>query len=591
MENNIFHAPLVHDAMAIDATTHVFTSSHVLSNEVSPNNQRLIMDGYPLLPTVHAENNLHITNHDGLSDAETPASRNVSLGRHTVGITSVSCSNGSSGLRDHFTGPLPLPAMPLANLSGNTGSLENLIGLSIPATSASPYEDLRTFVSNTPSSALSASADIGFDGRQGDIDSTGKAPLGMIGQSYRVMGSSQPHWIPNKSSMTSNQPYAYCMPSNELSLSLATCQPSIFEMPAVPDQCSEISCSGVTQVTSKGNRCSDACSLAFQYPFHDASLAMGLGLEKTSTNSKEHALDCGSYMPFQFSHMLLGSKYLHVAQEILAEVASYALENLNALNGKLDGIQSEGDMSFSSSCSGERRFPSTGCDVFPISAGEIKSQDLRLTLPRQELETKKAELLAMLQVVDRRYNQCLDQIQSVISAFRMATESDPRMHARFALQTLSILYKNLREQITNQIILTGECLGGDCMKEKERSFESSFIEKQWALQQMRKNDPQLWRPQRGLPEKSVSVLRAWMFQNFLHPYPKDAEKHLLAMRSGLTRNQVSNWFINARVRLWKPMIEEMCSEIHKKGRAEEGITIDHRSQRSNDRRIRMDQNI
>ncbi|MCO5591338.1 hypothetical protein L7F22_045320 [Adiantum nelumboides] len=43
-------------------------------------------------------------------------------------------------------------------------------------------------------------------------------------------------------------------------------------------------------------------------------------------------------------------------------------------------------------------------------------------------------------------------------------------------------------------------------------------------------------------------------------YPKDSEKAMLARLTGLSRNQVSNWFINARVRLWKPMIEEMYIE-------------------------------
>jgi hypothetical protein len=27
-----------------------------------------------------------------------------------------------------------------------------------------------------------------------------------------------------------------------------------------------------------------------------------------------------------------------------------------------------------------------------------------------------------------------------------------------------------------------------------------------------------WRPQRGLPERAVAVLRAWLFEHFLHPY-------------------------------------------------------------------------
>ncbi|KAJ0911245.1 putative transcription factor Homeodomain-TALE-KNOX family [Helianthus annuus] len=114
-------------------------------------------------------------------------------------------------------------------------------------------------------------------------------------------------------------------------------------------------------------------------------------------------------------------------------------------------------------------------------------------------------------------------------------------------------------------------------KEEETNL-SSFLPKQWALQQLRRKDHQLWRPQRGLPEKSVSVLRAWMFQNFLHPYPKDAEKQLLAVKSGLTRSQVSNWFINARVRLWKPMIEEMYLEMNRRRICDEGTASSHRNQ-------------
>ncbi|KAK1394354.1 hypothetical protein POM88_013410 [Heracleum sosnowskyi] len=65
------------------------------------------------------------------------------------------------------------------------------------------------------------------------------------------------------------------------------------------------------------------------------------------------------------------------------------------------------------------------------------------------------------------------------------------------------------------------------------------------------------RPQRGLPERAVAVLRAWLFDHFLHPYPTDTDKHMLATQTGLTRNQVSNWFINARVCVWKPMVEEI----------------------------------
>ncbi|XP_077217211.1 homeobox protein ATH1-like isoform X4 [Tasmannia lanceolata] len=193
--------------------------------------------------------------------------------------------------------------------------------------------------------------------------------------------------------------------------------------------------------------------------------------------------------------------------------------------------------------------------------------------------------------IDRRYNQCLDEIRRIISTFLTATESDPQLLARFALQTISSIFRNLRQQITNQIHSTEEFLGSECTREKEKSFESSFIQKQWALQQLRRNNSQSWKPHRGLREKSVSVLRAWMFQNFLHPYPKDSEKHLLAIRSGLTRSQVSNWFINARVRLWKPMIEEMYSEINKNGQSE-GTANDRRNHgSSSDQRLQTNRGL
>ncbi|VAI01041.1 unnamed protein product [Triticum turgidum subsp. durum] len=71
---------------------------------------------------------------------------------------------------------------------------------------------------------------------------------------------------------------------------------------------------------------------------------------------------------------------------------------------------------------------------------------------------------------------------------------------------------------------------------------------------------QVCKPLRGLPEGSVAVLRAWLFNHFLDPYPSDNEKLRLAVSTGLSRRQISNWFINARVRLWKPMVEEMYAD-------------------------------
>ncbi|XP_010915336.2 BEL1-like homeodomain protein 1 isoform X3 [Elaeis guineensis] len=265
-----------------------------------------------------------------------------------------------------------------------------------------------------------------------------------------------------------------------------------------------------------------------------------------------------------------GSRYLHVAQQILAEVISYAVPDWHEMNSdSVAGIEGEDKMSFSSSWSNIQELAISGSDEYPLASGEIKSQGLVDGQRCLEAFTKKTELVTMLQLVDQRYNQCIDQIHDVISAFCNATGSGTaHMHAWFALRTISSLYKNLRKRITSRLLLMTQRPSTECMREKEKSLESSLIQKQWALQQLRRRDQHSWRPQRGLPEKSVSVLRAWMFQNFLHPYPKDNEKHLLAIKSGLTRSQVSNWFINARVRLWKPMIEEMHSELTKKNQTD-----------------------
>ncbi|KAE8718867.1 hypothetical protein F3Y22_tig00109987pilonHSYRG00137 [Hibiscus syriacus] len=105
-------------------------------------------------------------------------------------------------------------------------------------------------------------------------------------------------------------------------------------------------------------------------------------------------------------------------------------------------------------------------------------------------------------------------------------------------------------------------------RSREKSFQNSFIREQWGLKQQKKD--QIWIPQRGLPERSVSVLRAWMFQNFLHPL-------FSSYTFGSMDDQVSSWFINARVRLWKPTIEEMYSEMNwrKARQNQEGTNINH----------------
>ncbi|KAL4324698.1 hypothetical protein GQ457_11G007300 [Hibiscus cannabinus] len=174
---------------------------------------------------------------------------------------------------------------------------------------------------------------------------------------------------------------------------------------------------------------------------------------------------------------------------------------------------------------------------------------------------KKSRLISMLDEVFRRYKQCYQQMQAVVASFEcVAGLSNAAPYANLALKALSKHFTFLKTSITDQLQFTDKAHGqispgkdeGPRLGSSNRSLynrpvhNSGFPEHQ-----------PVWRPQRGLPERAVTVLRAWLFEHFLHPYPTDTDKLMLAKQTGLSRSQVSNWFINARVRLWKPMVEEI----------------------------------
>ncbi|KAG8648723.1 BEL1-like homeodomain protein 1 [Manihot esculenta] len=258
--------------------------------------------------------------------------------------------------------------------------------------------------------------------------------------------------------------------------------------------------------------------------------------------------------------MLLSSKYLKATQELLDEVVNVNNNGIkNELSKKGNGISSNN----SNKMIGE----SSGGDGSAGGDGGGKHGGAELTTAeRQEIQMKKAKLISMLDEVEQRYRQYHHQMQIVISSFEQAAGiGSAKTYTALALQTISKQFRCLKDAITGQIKAANKSLGEeDCLGGKlegsRLKFVDNHIRQQRALQQLGMIQHNAWRPQRGLPERSVSVLRAWLFEHFLHPYPKDSDKHMLAKQTGLTRSQVSNWFINARVRLWKPMVEEMYME-------------------------------
>ncbi|CAK8569662.1 unnamed protein product [Lathyrus sativus] len=254
----------------------------------------------------------------------------------------------------------------------------------------------------------------------------------------------------------------------------------------------------------------------------------------------------------------LNAHYLKAAQELLDEIVNVR-KTL-----KQTGLEKQ------------QSFRDTGLDGSRDSDGKSTSQSMQISsgpngsnannsstelspAERQHLLDKKTKLLSMLDEVDKRYRQYCHQMQIVVSSFDMVAgcgAAEP--YTALALRTISRHFRCLRDAISGQIQVTQRSLGEQEGIPRLRYVDQQ-LRQQKALQQLGVMR-QAWRPQRGLPESSVSILRAWLFEHFLHPYPKDSEKIMLARQTGLTRNQVANWFINARVRLWKPMVEEMYKE-------------------------------
>ncbi|CAA0830530.1 BEL1-like homeodomain protein 9 [Striga hermonthica] len=176
-------------------------------------------------------------------------------------------------------------------------------------------------------------------------------------------------------------------------------------------------------------------------------------------------------------------------------------------------------------------------------------------------QKKKSRLLSMLDEVYKRYKQYYQQMQAAIAAFEsVAGLSNAAPFANLALKSMSKHFKCLKNAITDQLQFSSKSHGKTNSDRNETQRLESSGKGSYGLQRpfgAGFMDPPVWRPQRGLPEHAVTVLRSWLFEHFLHPYPTDTDKVMLAKQTGLSRNQVSNWFINARVRLWKPMVEEI----------------------------------
>ncbi|TVU19652.1 hypothetical protein EJB05_35815, partial [Eragrostis curvula] len=244
----------------------------------------------------------------------------------------------------------------------------------------------------------------------------------------------------------------------------------------------------------------------------------------------------GPYGPFTGYAAVLGrSRFLGPAQKLLEEICDVGGRPVDRRSD--DGLlDMDGDLDHDMDC-GER----AAADAVTVSGAEQ--------------QWRKTRLISLMEDVCKRYKQYYQQLQAVISSFEtVAGLSNAAPFGSMALRTMSKHFKCLKGVILSQLRNTSKVANDGIGKEDMANFAlmgggSSLLRGSNANAF---NHPHnIWRPQRGLPERAVS-----------------------------------NWFINARVRLWKPMVEEIHNlemrQVHKNSSMEKNQFGTPQGQHSSD---------
>ncbi|CAK8576202.1 unnamed protein product [Lathyrus sativus] len=312
-----------------------------------------------------------------------------------------------------------------------------------------------------------------------------------------------------------------------------------------------------------------------------------IGISSSSTSTSSGFRNIGPLGPFTgYATILKSSRFLKPCQQLLEECCCESGANIGKPCENVPKWVSRDVVNVEDDETGKGSSSSGGsCSMFygskekensvaaAADGGGVGNSFCLSSSSRPECQKNKAQLLFMQQEVTRRYKQYHQQMQMVVSSFEsVAGLSSATPYISMALKSLSRHFRCLKNGITEQLKRTCQVLGEDCSIlpptttcSSTKIDSSNMTRLRFMNHSLHKNsnidfvEPQqhVWRPQRGLPERSVAILKAWLFEHFLHPYPTDTDKHMLATQTGLSRNQVSNWFINARVRVWKPMVEEI----------------------------------
>jgi hypothetical protein len=124
--------------------------------------------------------------------------------------------------------------------------------------------------------------------------------------------------------------------------------------------------------------------------------------------------------------------------------------------------------------------------------------------------------------VDRRYRRYREQMRSVEVSFEgVAGAGAAQVYTRLARRAMSRHFRCLRDALVAQVRALKKAMGGSGGAAAPGATKGDTPRLRVVDQCLRQQPGAMqnypWRPQRGLPERAVAVLRGWLFEHFLHP--------------------------------------------------------------------------
>ncbi|KAK4481447.1 hypothetical protein RD792_012341 [Penstemon davidsonii] len=215
------------------------------------------------------------------------------------------------------------------------------------------------------------------------------------------------------------------------------------------------------------------------------------------------------------------SKYLKPAQSLLEEMVSVGSKDIDISNQKYVEKLSHGSKKGYFGLSSELK-------------AEFSNSNSELLGEKHGTYVNLLKLLALLEEVERRYEQYYNHMEELISSFEsIAGLGAGKSYTALALQAMSKHFCSLRNAILSQIRATKLKIAKDMPKLSSRLSQLSLLDQE---------------------------ARQRVFASTTRDYAEFSSSVEADQRTSRDIGYGSNWFINARVRLWKPMIEEMYKE-------------------------------